>query len=99
MPTPYPKAGDAWEVRIPGRPLKTKIVGHVGYFGALGCQYVSWRRRNKGRYTGITVKALRKWGRRVSTEKERDQHFLDQCNQRRAELGKVPLSPTSGANP
>jgi hypothetical protein len=100
----FPRVGDEWEFKLPGKSKKLKVVDrihfdeHRGEWDFEKCRYaqswhfrVHWKRQNKGRYTSLRVKALLKYGRRLSTKAERDQHFLDQVNRRRAVLGKQPL--------
>ena len=84
----FPRAGDEWEFQLPGRSKKRKIVGYVshewhqGAWDSAACRFaqskhprVNWRRRNKGRYTSIRVKFLLKYGRRLTTESEREAKF------------------------
>lgn len=90
---PFPQVGDKWEFRLPDKPKKIKIVGSVhpeGVYGN-GIPRVSWQRRNKGRYTGLNIDTLHKYGKRLSTKAERDKHFKDQVNANRKRLGKAPL--------
>lgn len=83
-----PMIGDEWEFKLPGKSKKRKIVGsigiewHQGEWNPETCRHsqskhprVNWRRRNKGRYTSIRVKWLLKYGRRISTEAERNAKF------------------------
>jgi hypothetical protein len=77
-----PKQGDEWEVKLPGKRKIVKIVGSVHrcwvqyWVGTISQQkrrpYVMWQRAPKGRYSGVTVKALIKYGKRLSTKAERD---------------------------
>lgn len=86
-----PKAGDIWEVARPG---KRKIVKEVGTVRMVWMQredgthvrrpYAAWSRLNKGRYSGIRVKFLLKYGRRVSTKEERDAHLNAMIDRRKA---------------
>jgi hypothetical protein len=74
-----PKIGDIWEFRLPGKPKRQKEVGRVhrkwvdkqdangNWAGQRRIMYVGWRRLPKGRYSGIRVKLLMKYGKRIST--------------------------------
>jgi hypothetical protein len=84
-----PQAGDYWEFKLPGKQRRVKEVGYVDtkdFIVERGTYpewkdkverlpYVFWARANKGRYTGITVRRLLEFGRRVSTKAERDAHL------------------------
>lgn len=82
-----PQVGDDWEIRVPGKSKKVKTVGSVElrHFSKWNGDslkwehyskpYVWWERRNKGRYTGLTVETLLKYGKRLSTKAERDAAF------------------------
>jgi hypothetical protein len=70
-----PKLGDEWEVRLPG---KRRIVKRIGLIwprtprsGHNRKLYVDWLRLPKGRYTGIWLADLLKYGKRLSTRAER----------------------------
>lgn len=85
-----PKRGDEWEVRLPGKPRIVKIIGNVRrmyisrhdavgkWVGNQRIMYVDWYRLPKGRYSGIRVKELIKYGRRLRTRAER-QALQDQA--------------------
>jgi uncharacterized protein YecE (DUF72 family) len=105
-----PKAGDYWEFQLPGKPKRTKEVGSICYKDFLvergtypewkdktqRLLYVRWARLNKGRYSGITVRMLMKFGRRISTKAEREAHFqtiLANARNRRAAAKKAGASP------
>lgn len=67
-----PRAGDVWEVRVPGKRKKTKTVWFVfsrSYYDArdqiVQRPTVAWKRRPRGRYTQMRVKHLLKYGRLV----------------------------------
>jgi len=87
-----PKIGDIWEVALPG---KRKIVKEVGSVRMVWLErkdrtyvrrpYVSWFRLSKGRYSGIRVKWLLRYGRLISTKAEREAHFSALIERRRAE--------------
>jgi hypothetical protein len=72
-----PQVGDEWEVRVPGKRRKVKIIGDIykRWIGLFPNQkrvlYAAWRRANKGRYTGISVASLKRFGKRLSTAAER----------------------------
>jgi hypothetical protein len=77
MKQPKPKIGDIWEVRAPGKRMKRKEIGDI-YMRWLGPwpnqkrkPYVSWQRANKGRYSGISVESLLKYGKLISTQVQR----------------------------
>jgi hypothetical protein len=84
-----PEAGDYWELKLPGKRKRIKEVGRVDtkdFIAERGTYpewkdkvvrlpYIHWARANKGRYTGITVRKLLEFGRRVSTKAERDAHL------------------------
>jgi hypothetical protein len=70
-----PQVGDEWEVRRPG---KRKIVKRIHLIwsrmsrsGGLNRLYADWERLPKGRYSGIWMKDLIKYGTRLSTRAER----------------------------
>lgn len=102
---PFPKAGDYWEFKLPGKRKRIKEVGRVGTIFVViergtypkwkdktkRVPYVHWRRENKGRYTGIRVKLLRQYGNRVSTKAERDEAMERRIALRRAERGLPPF--------
>lgn len=74
-----PRVGDIWEFQIPGKRKKRKQIGAIirtRVWGPNGTQplrvYIQWARLPKGRYSGIRPKTLLKYGRRVSTQTERD---------------------------
>jgi len=52
--------------------------------------YVFWARLPKGRHSGITVEALLKYGRRISTQAERDAAFQAKIK-RAKELRKAKM--------
>ena len=77
-----PKVGDQWEVRLP---RKRKVVKEVGRIymawmrradgSSVHRPYIAWDRLPKGRHTGIRVRHLLMYGKRLSTKKERDAKF------------------------
>lgn len=93
-----PQPGDIWTFKVPDKRRKTKEVGSVvmrefviqrGTYPdwkdkTERLPYVEWRRENKGRYTGITVRRLIAFGQLVSTKAERDAHFNAQIERARA---------------
>ena len=74
-----PKVGDIWEFRLPGKPKRQKEIGSVrrkwvdkfdasgNWAGQRRIMYVQWHRLPKGRYSGVRVKLLMKYGKRIST--------------------------------
>ena len=82
-----PRVGDIWEVIIPAtaKRKRKRIVKEIGliyktwYERANGTQvkrpYCEWKRLPKGRYSGMRVKWLLKYGTRISTKAERDAAF------------------------
>jgi hypothetical protein len=73
MNTLDPTPGDEWEFQLPGKRKRRKIVDEVrDSQRGNGEKVVWWRRLNKGRYTGIKVEALKRHGRRISTQAERE---------------------------
>lgn len=85
-----PQVGDCWEFKLPHMKAKrVKTVGSISTqefiverateypwnHKTAMLPYVNWKRANKGRYTGITVRRLIEFGRRVSTKAERDAHL------------------------
>lgn len=72
----YPNLGDEWELRVPFTKPIVKVVGQIRttYSNLKGHQvpYVAWKRLPKGRYSGVTVEGLVKYGKRLSTKAERD---------------------------
>ena len=96
-----PQEGDYWSFKLPGKRRRQKEVGRISMRDFVvergtypewkdkleRLPYVYWARENKGRYTGITVRRLIEFGRRVSTKAERDAIFnrqLDAALARRA---------------
>jgi hypothetical protein len=93
-----PKVGDIWEYRLPLKPKRTKEVGRVhrkwidkqdangNWSGQRRIMYVGWRRLPKGRYSGIRVKVLMKYGKRISTRAirnaEQDQRWQEMMARR-----------------
>ena len=95
---PLPVTGDYWELQLPGKRKRTKEVGRLSKVWGKRTDttegfypYVDWARANKGRYTGISLRLLLKYGRRVSTKAERDAHLQTQIAKAKAkrELKKV----------
>jgi len=94
-----PQIGDYWSFKVPGKRRRTKEVGSIGtkdFIVERGTYpkwkdkietlpYVHWRRENKGRYSGITVRRLIEFGHRVSTKAERDAHLCAQVARRKQE--------------
>jgi hypothetical protein len=92
-----PQVGDYWEFKLPGKRKRVKEVGRIAMRDFLiergmypdwkdkieTLPYVHWQRENKGRYTGITVRRLMEFGRRVSTKAERDAHLEAQIKRAR----------------
>lgn len=78
-----PRRGDVWEYQLPGKPKKRKEIGTVYRVwkhyveGTRRVPVVWWSRRPKGRHTGIRVRVLLKYGRRISTKAERDATFAE----------------------
>jgi hypothetical protein len=99
-----PAVGDDWTFKLPGKRRKTKRVGSVelrwlvvGYDKSYNptneqILYVSWARAPKGRYSGISVRALLKYGQRISTKAERDARFKETVERRRRERAKTSTS-------
>lgn len=99
---PWPQAGDYWSFKVPDKRRRTKEVGSVIYRHILVERgtypkwkdktkrqaWVRWQRANGGRYSGISVVNLRKYGRLVSTKAERDAHFAAQLERARANREK-----------
>ena len=71
---PVPQVGDQWEVRVPFERKKVKIVGSLAFVLIKGknVRYVWWKRRPKGRYSGMSLLGLMTYGKRLSTEEERN---------------------------
>jgi len=90
MKQPRPQVGDEWEVRIPFERKKVKIVGAVTTIMSMRLgrriPYVQWKRLPKGRYSGITLRGLLQYGKRLSTKAERDKKVEER-------LGKLRLQP------
>lgn len=101
-----PRVGDEWEFQLPGKSKRRKIVAsishewHRGKWCFEACRHsetmhprVNWKRQSKGRYTSLRVKWLLKYGRRLSTEAERNAKI----NARMAALDRqnVPDQPRS----
>ncbi len=72
----YPNVGDEWEVCVPFSRRKVKIVGAITVIFSAHqgkrIPYIRWKRLPKGRYSGITLKGLLSYGKRLSTQAERD---------------------------
>lgn len=93
-----PHVGDIWEIKLPGKPKKQKEIGTIGMVWVqrengteVRRPYVHWDRLPKGRYSGIRVKWLLKYGKRISTKAERDAHFrslIAKAKARREALSK-----------
>jgi hypothetical protein len=77
-----PRPGDTWEIKIPNRPKKVKRIGKInriwirskdgrGEFGNVRRIYIHWYRLPKGRYSGITLKGLLKYGRLIQSNADR----------------------------
>ena len=110
-----PRVGDEWDFTIPGKSRKRKIIGWISYewhqgkwesearrFTQSKHPRVNWRRLNKGRYTSIRVKWLLKYGRRVSTEADRDARLAALIATRSAQRTGSPPKPdqrTAQPNP
>lgn len=67
-----PRPGDVWEIRIPGKSKKIKTVNYVYMqdylkkdFSIVQHPRVEWERLPKGRYTGLRVKWLLKYGKLI----------------------------------
>ena len=105
-----PSPGDYWEFKLPGKRKRVKEVGSIGMKDFIvergtypewkdkieTLEYVHWRRENKGRYTGITVRRLTEFGRRVSTKAERDAHLsaqIEKAKRKREEERRTRLEP------
>jgi len=97
---PYPQVGDEWEFKLPYMKAKRKkVVGEIGtreFIVERGTYpkwkdktevlpYVHWERQPKGRYTGITVRRLMEFGRRISTKAEREARYAAIAEQRKRE--------------
>jgi len=74
-----PRVGDIWEIKTPGKRKKRKEIGGVRLVlmrkkdgSCVHRPYIDWFRYPKGRYTGIRVKWLLKYGTRISTKAERN---------------------------
>ena len=87
-----PKVGDQWEVCLPGKRKVLKEVGQIymRWFEREGgsqvrLPYIEWDRLPKGRYTGIRVRHLLMYGKRLSTKKERDAKFRERFLRRHGE--------------
>ena len=114
-----PQVGDEWEFRLPHMKAKrVKIVGSISErefiieratnypwkHKTAMLPYINWARQNKGRYTGVTVRRLMEFGRRVSTQAEREAKYAGiaekrkreraerEANQRRIDERFVPCS-------
>jgi len=77
-----PRPGDTWEIRRPNRPKIVKRIGKIsriwirskdgrGEFGSVRRIYIQWYRLPKGRYSGITLKGLLKYGRLIQSNADR----------------------------
>lgn len=69
-----PRVGDTWEIQVPGKRKKVKVVGRVYKAscyvkpGVVGRRmYVEWQRQPKGRYSGMFFRGLWKYGRLVES--------------------------------
>lgn len=97
---PLPQVGDYWEFKLPGKRKRVKEVGRIDerdFIVERGTYpdwkdklerlpYVWWKRENKGRYTGITVRRLMEFGQRISTKAEREAHLqalIERAKERR----------------
>ena len=101
--THYPAVGDYWEIKLPGKRRKTKEVGAVEMrFFVVGydenrrpinkqLEYVEWARLPKGRYSGIKVSVLMKYGRRISTKAERDARIKESVERRKRERAQIAV--------
>jgi hypothetical protein len=85
-----PRAGDYWEFKLPGKPKRVKEVDRIGvkwgkrHNGTTGFyRYVHWARAPKGRYSGLSLRLLLKYGQRMSTKAERDAHLEAQIEKAR----------------
>ncbi|PSR24728.1 MAG: hypothetical protein C7B46_20920 [Sulfobacillus benefaciens] len=86
-----PRRGDIWEYQLPGQRKKRKEIGTITrqrrYLSAHSQPlrvFIAWKRRPKGRYSGIWPKALLRYGRRVSTRAEREAAFAARIAERKA---------------
>ena len=98
-----PRKGDIWEFQRPGKRKKRKEIGEIfmmlmrktdGTY--VRRPYVQWQRWPKGRYSGIRVKWLLKYGHRISTQAEREiemRLLLDQAKERRRQKLTKPPEP------
>ncbi|PSR26830.1 MAG: hypothetical protein C7B46_19745 [Sulfobacillus benefaciens] len=93
-----PRRGDIWEYQLPGKRKKRKEIGAITrrrrYFSE-HCQplrvFIAWKRLPKGRYSGIWPKALLQYGRRISTQAEREAAFAARIVEQKA--GRHPSPP------
>ena len=96
-----PRRGDIWEYQLPGKRKKRKEIGTIirrRRYLSEHCQplrvFIAWKRLPKGRYSGIWPKALLQYGRRISTQAEREVAFADRIAERKAALD-VPQEESS----
>jgi len=74
-----PRKGDEWEFKVPGKRKQRKIIHCIAverWEDTHGQRHqrvvVWWDHLPKGRYSGLRVKTLLQYGRRIRTEAERD---------------------------
>lgn len=106
---PPPQPGDVWSFKLPGKRRRIKEVGRVDMKEFITeratkwpwkhkierVPFVHWARKNKGRYTGITVKKLMEFGQRISTKAERDAHLNEMIERARAKREKKKIAEST----
>lgn len=72
-----PRVGEVWKIKIPGKPAMVKVLGHVHMVSRKSrkCDLnvvrpsISYLRKNKGRYSGITPRGLLLYGTLIEDRK------------------------------
>ena len=68
-----PKVGDTWKFKTPKmKRSKTKTIGRIRFESLSSGKrrlYVDWERWPKGRYSGVFIRVLLKYGIRISEKK------------------------------